>query len=257
METGRPDFSLCPRCGHDDVAVYYDETRLCPECGYRDGESRKEFWCPDCGTYNMTFTSDRAVCSRCGCTVLFDYDGPSENAPDDPCPAEFKLLHVRKAEVLPGPTRLSHSFSEFTELEEVILPEGIGVIDWNAFSCCLKLQKVNIPRSVREIRGSAFLGCAFEEILLPEGLDRIGELTFGDCGNLRHIEIPDGVRAIGDAAFQYCVALREITVPASVEEIGDSAFRGCTALTAVRILNPECRIAPNAFDLCPNVKIEI
>lgn len=253
---GMEGTDCCPVCGSGELFESYDETFWCPECDFHAGASRKEFWCPNCETYNMIFTSDRAVCPDCGCTVLLDYDGPSEWVSKQEVPGKFKLLHVRKAEVLPEIKKLSHSFSEFTELEAVILPEGLEELDYNAFWGCSALKTVNIPKSVRKIGGGSFCGCAFTEIQLPEGLDEIAELTFCDCPNLKSLSLPETVSRIGDAAFQRCTALEEILIPEGVTHIGEGAFRGCTNLRRVVMPKSVVFMGDRVFEACPNVTVE-
>lgn len=45
-------------------------------------------------------------------------------------------------------------------LREIVIPEGITVIDANAFHNCAALESVTLPRSIRAVRSSAFAGCA-------------------------------------------------------------------------------------------------
>lgn len=47
--------------------------------------------------------------------------------------------------------------------------------------------------------------------------------------------IPDGVTRIGDGAFAYCSGLTSVTIPGSVIEIGEYAFDECSSLTSVHI----------------------
>ena len=47
--------------------------------------------------------------------------------------------------------------------------------------------------------------------------------------------IPDGVTRIGDWAFRFCSGLTSVSIPESVTEIGELAFDGCTGLTSVYI----------------------
>ena len=246
------EYSRCPNCGHDELAEYYDETLWCPECDWHAGTSCKEFFCPSCGSYEIRYEENRAVCKECGCTVILDCDGIVPRADH---PGWYKILRAKKAELLPGFTGLSISFSEFTELEEVILPPGLEVIRYNAFFSCFALSRVRIPQSVRVIEGGAFFGCAFTEILLPEGIPEIGEFTFCGCGQLKRITIPESVTRIGTAAFQYCSSLEEILLPKSLEKIDSLAFNGCTALRHI-VIPADTDVDPEAFRGCADIVIE-
>ena len=55
----------------------------------------------------------------------------------------------------------------------------------------------------------------------------------GDGGD---VVIPDGVKKIGDDAFYDCKSLTSVTIPDSVTSIGEDAFCFCNSLTSVTIL---------------------
>lgn len=50
-------------------------------------------------------------------------------------------------------------------------------------------------------------------------------------GNETEVVIPEGVEKIGDSAFYCCTNLTTINIPDSVMSIGISAFEGCENLT--------------------------
>lgn len=101
-----------------------------------------------------------------------------------------------------------------------------------SFTWFTQLRTVVIPDSVTGIGSSAFHGCeALEEINLPEKLREIPLYCFYGCTSLKHIEIPNGVTEIGGLAFSDCYALEELRIPSSVTSIGYGAFSGCENLT--------------------------
>lgn len=57
--------------------------------------------------------------------------------------------------------------------------------------------------------------------------------------------IPEGVESIGDYGFMGCSSLSSVSIPNSMKSIGYSAFEGCESLTALNItdLNAYCRTA--------------
>lgn len=62
------------------------------------------------------------------------------------------------------------------------------------------------------------------EVVIPEGVTRIGDKAFFGCERLASITIPDGVTGIGKNAFYGCKSLTSITIPESVTSIGGGAF---------------------------------
>lgn len=80
----------------------------------------------------------------------------------------------------------------------------------------------------------AFSGCTgIRSVVLPEGLENIGELAFDSCERLETVILPSSLRQIGDQAFTNCKALCEIRMPAEVVYIGTMVFHDCSSLRSV------------------------
>lgn len=90
----------------------------------------------------------------------------------------------------------------------IVIPDGITVIEDMSFSNCVFIESVTIPNTVTTIGCEAFSGCT----------------------NLESITIPDSVTIIGDYAFEGCVNLKSIIIPDSVTSMGRGVFSGCTNL---------------------------
>jgi len=88
-----------------------------------------------------------------------------------------------------------------------------------------KREAVSIPASVTEIGGGAFIGSVAKEIVLPAGLQAIGDMAFNSCANLTSLTFPQGLKSIGRDAFSTC-ALARAELPDSLESLGDGAFSG-------------------------------
>lgn len=79
----------------------------------------------------------------------------------------------------------------------------------------------------RKIAHEAFKNMGeLTEVILPEGLEEIGDDAFNECFNIRAAAIPDSVRVIGVNAFYcgYISNLREVNIPLSLEVINNGAF---------------------------------
>lgn len=72
-------------------------------------------------------------------------------------------------------------------------------------------------------------------IIIPEGVTRIGERAFNNCMNLETVVLPGSLRTIGKLAFMSCRALRQVEIPEGVEEICDHAFGATNSLKAVHL----------------------
>jgi len=114
-------------------------------------------------------------------------------------------------------------FTMCTSLETVVLNDDLSVIGDGAFFKCSSLKNINWPKSLTFIGPSAFEGCAFEEIVLPEGIinfstsaanpakitDKV--YTFAGNANLRRLVLPSTIQTIGGYAFSGCSNLESIT----------------------------------------------
>ena len=111
------------------------------------------------------------------------------------------------------------------------VPEGITVIEKDAFEGNTKLECIIIPDTVEEIENCAFRNCAnLTSIRLPDKLQIIDSSTFARCKSLKSLTIPEGVIEIQFHALDGCENLEEVVIPASVTSINNSAFTGCNKL---------------------------
>lgn len=164
---------------------------------------------------------------------------------------------------------MPNSFAE-CEVQEVVMSEGISVIDEGAFKGCYDLKQAIFPFSLREIKDNAFSGCkelvtaalpvaleqigkyafagtGFKKFSIPKSVYWIGEGAFSDCKRLNNIEIPDNIISIPDKLFKGCESLTDIRLSESIDSIGESAFEGCTSLQSIVIPEAVKTIGENAF----------
>ncbi len=189
------------------------------------------------------------------------------------------------------------AFEDCTSLTEITIGRGVTSIGYEAFENCTSLKGVyindiaswcnidfkdysanplvyagnlylkgqlvtnlEIPDGVTAIKDYVFEGFgSLKEIIIPDSVTSIGELTFYNCvniktatgptwaieyiilgmynaygspSNLQTVILTSG-DSIGDNAFYCCYGLTEITIPDSVTFIGESAFYGCRSLERV------------------------
>ncbi len=120
-----------------------------------------------------------------------------------------------------------------TLVDDLVIPNGVTEIGFQAFAYCTSITSVTIPEGVTSLGKGAFLGCSnLSSIKLPTSLTNLGTYTFSGCTGLTSIEIPDGVTSIGEYTFNNCTNLTSVVIPNSVTHIGYEAFAYCRNLTS-------------------------
>ena len=92
------------------------------------------------------------------------------------------------------------------------------------------------------------------EIIVENGITRIGSWAFYKCENLTCVTIPSSVKEIENGAFAECSGLETITIPQGIENIGESVFYGCKELKEIEIPNSVGNIGEGAFYGCVDLK---
>ena len=119
-----------------------------------------------------------------------------------------------------------------------VIPDGVTMIDNDAFSYCDDLTSIQIPYSVIEIENAAFDGCSrLKEIVVDNNniiyCSEDGVLYSKYMSRLitvpeakKSLDIPNGVTEIGERAFNRCINLLSIKIPSSMTEIGGVDIQG-------------------------------
>jgi hypothetical protein len=146
------------------------------------------------------------------------------------------------------------AFSGATSVKSLILPEGLTVIETDAFDGCTGLISISIPASIIRIGKTgndsedSFDGCTgLTNIMVAGGngvystengvlfnKDKTALLLYPE-GKSGIYTIPSTVTDIVYCAFEGCAKLTGVTIPDSVASIGELAFRDCTGLTSITI----------------------
>ena len=89
---------------------------------------------------------------------------------------------------------------------------GVTKIGDGAFSGCIGLTSISIPRTVTQIGNGAFSGCTnLTSVTIADGVKTIGRLAFNGCEHLESVSLPNSVKEIGPNAFDY--TLKQMIVP--------------------------------------------
>lgn len=142
-----------------------------------------------------------------------------------------------------------------SNLKEVVLPNSILFIDYNAFSNCTGLETINLPNGLQCIGAGAFEHCeSINKIEIPSSVVEIGYKCFSYMVNLKEIKIPPYVSIIKERMFLNCQNLERIELPNSITEICTDAFSGCHALREIRIPEGVKKMGDSVFWGCSNLE---
>ncbi len=186
-----------------------------------------------------------------------------------------------KISVIPGTeNKIVGKLFKGTNIQSIILCEGITEIVENAFSRCESLTTIEIQNGLTTIGAYAFNRCtSLTSIKIPDSIETIGYNAFEGCGNLTtnsdidvnylgntnnpyvvlysltnkeitQYEIKDHCRVIYQNAFSRCGELVSVSLPNSLTDIGYGAFSNCSSLQEIVIPSSVITVGSCAFDFC-------
>ncbi len=189
------------------------------------------------------------------------------------------IIFSNRHEALPVKQIMKESFAEESDIQRIIVTEGIEMIGDHAFKDCWKLTQAIFPNTLREIGQSAFERCydldipalpsqlgwigmyafadtGLKKVILPSAVYWTGEGAFSNCKQLKDVEISRNLTSIADKMFQGCDALSVVKLPETIQSIGSEAFEGCNALKSIEIPASVKTIGENAFsNVAPEFQI--
>ena len=190
-----------------------------------------------------------------------------------------------------GVTEVGVRAFQYSDLNNVLIPEGIKHLGIGAFFGCSNLTSVTLPSTLSSVADLIFTNCAnlaeinvasestfltsIEGVLfrkdgsilyiypqgksdtaytVPAGVNTIGTYAFA-YSMLQNISLPDSVHVIAPYSFEACKALTSLVIPEGVTTIYRTTFRNCTSLTSVTIPMSVANIESNAFSGAKNLTI--
>ena len=107
-----------------------------------------------------------------------------------------------------------YGYKYYSNIKNVIIPEGVVTIGSGVFYGCVNIQSVTLPSTLETIGGSAFYG------FTSDGAFSYLNVSFDNCTSLK---------TINDEAFFGCYGIESIDLPQSVEYVGRDAFTETSA----------------------------
>lgn len=150
-------------------------------------------------------------------------------------PISLKLAHKECFDdVLPEKVIFSKGTGEIQDVE---YESGRNIsVPWDYYKGGENLKEVILEEGIVKIGSRLFCNCiALEKVVLPTSLEEIGEGTFENCRSLSKIDLPDSLKKIGKLAFANCANIVSLEIPDSVSEMGGGQFFGCKSLKNVKL----------------------
>ena len=128
------------------------------------------------------------------------------------------------------------AFDKCTALSDMTLPKNLKTLGWLAFAGCSSLKTLTMPASLTEGGGSAFSKCTgLKEVYFEKGSKAVKSMQFLGCTSLEKVVLPAGLERIDTEAFTGCTSLKSLSIPASVAEIGMYPASACTSLQEIAV----------------------
>ena len=172
-------------------------------------------------------------------------------------------------------------------ITQVVIPDNIKGIGYEAFKDCESLSKISLPNSEAYLGAYAFSGCkSLTTITIPEKINLVLHGLFMGCDALASISvdsdnihfdsrnncnaiietatnkllagcrktiIPDDIVVIGQESFAMNNSVQSISIPNSVDTIEHCAFYKCQALTSITLPQSIKLIGEYAFYDCTSL----
>ncbi len=142
------------------------------------------------------------------------------------------------------------AFQGCIDLQSITLGENMTQLPDSAFAYCSNLSSIGNISNITTVGKNTFLGCYYledfgsvfdseEDVKLVDGIfyNLEGTEVISALPNIMAAEIPEGVTKIHDGAFANCGILDYVSFPTTLEEIGSRAFENCTGLTSADLIN--------------------
>ena len=135
---------------------------------------------------------------------------------------------------------------ENTEVNKLVIPEGVTTIKNHVFYGCKNIESVSIASTVESIGEQAFEGCPITKVIIPDiasyckvsapvsfwDQNKMMNLYSDDETEVTDLVIPEGVTTIGSYLFGK-FTITSLTLPNSLKTIDAYAFYGCSRLNTI------------------------
>ena len=161
--------------------------------------------------FDVSVFADDVTSGECGNNLIWSFDTVSHILTISGTGVMFNYSEQTTYTTTPAP------WKEFcSNINIVIINDGVASIGDFSFYNCTSLKSMTIPESVTNIGNSAFEGCtSLTSVTIPDSVTDIGDSAFYGCTGLENVSIGNSVTSIGYYAFYGCKGLKELYINAN------------------------------------------
>jgi len=162
------------------------------------------------------------------------------------CPAELTVPQ--------GVEKIERRALSDAPINQLVLPDSVTEIGYEAFAGCDALQFVRLPKELKSVEPGIFRGClSLEKVEMSDTIKAFSESMFECCASLKDIPFRNGILELPRNVFSECVSIESATLPPSVAVIRSGAFGYCDNLETVVLPAGLKLIEDDAFRNCPSL----
>lgn len=162
------------------------------------------------------------------------------------CPAELTVPQ--------GVEKIERRALADAPINQLVLPDSVTEIGYEAFAGCDALQFVHLPKELKSVEPGIFRGClSLEKIEMSDTVKAFSESMFECCASLKDIPFRNGILELPRNVFSECVSIESAALPPSVAVIRSGAFGYCDNLETVVLPAGLKLIEDDAFRNCPSL----
>ena len=135
------------------------------------------------------------------------------------------------------------SLGNYIQNNTLVIPNKINGVQVKSVVLCAERDDWNYKSDLNDV----------ETIIIPNGVETIGDNCFRTCQDLEQILLPNSLKTIGYEAFYggwACKSIKNINLPSNLETIEERAFYGCEDLQSIVIPNKVTQISSQTFEKC-------
>lgn len=126
-----------------------------------------------------------------------------------------------------------YAFDDSTNLSRVTIPATLKKIGWCAFASCTSLTSISLPAGLKTLDYKAFNNTGLISVTVPASVDDVGSYVFQNCKNLTKVVYNGSI--VEYAMFQNCVSLTSVALNNNIQKLCAYAFAGCKSLTSITL----------------------